>query len=70
MQKLLQEFVDVFLDDLPCGLPLARAITHGIDIVEGSKPINKPPYHLSASEASEVERQLANYFQCGFIQPS
>ena len=43
---------------------------HGIDLVAGSKPLSKPPYHLSASEATEVERQLANYLQRVFIQPS
>ena len=70
MQKLLQEYADVFSDDLPPGLPLERAITHAIDLVEGSKPLSKPPYLLNASEASKVERQLADYLQCGFIQPS
>ena len=56
MQKLLQEYLDVFLDDLPPGLPLERAIMHGIDLVEGSKPLSKSPYCLNASEASKLER--------------
>ena len=43
---------------------------HGIDIVQGSKPLSKPPYRLSASEASEVECQLADYLKRGFIQPT
>ena len=57
-----------FPDDLPPGLPPERAITHDIDLVDGSRPISKPPYCLSAREASEVERQqLADYLQRGFI---
>ena len=43
---------------------------HGIDVAQGAKPISRPPYWLSVSEASEVECQLADYLKCGFIQPS
>ena len=56
MHKLLKDYEDVFPTDLPTGLPPERAVTHGIDLILGSKPISKPPYRLSASEASEVER--------------
>ena len=56
MQSLLKEYQDVFTSNLPVGLPPPRAITHGIDVVPGSKPINKPPYRMSTSEASEVEK--------------
>ena len=57
-------------DDLPPGLPPERTITHGIDLNPGSKPVSRPSYRLSVSEASEVERQLADYLQRGFIRPS
>ena len=46
-----------------------RQVQHGIDVVQGSKPVSKPPYRLSAAEASEVERQLTDYLKRGFIQP-
>ena len=36
----------------------------------GNKTLSKTPYCLSASEASEVQRQLVDYLQRGFIQPS
>ena len=70
MQSLLKEYEDVFTSDLPIGLPPTRAITHGIDVMPGSKPISKPPYRMSAREASEVEKQLGEYIQRGFIRPS
>ena len=70
MHKLLKDYDDVFPTDLPAGLPPERAVTHGIDLIPGSKPISKPPYRLNASEASEVERQLEDYVQRGFIRPS
>ena len=66
MQSLLKEYQDVFTSDLSIGLPPPRAITHGIDVVPGSKPISKPPYKMRTnSEASEVEKQLGEYIQRG-----
>ena len=70
MQHLLHEYNDVFPHDLPNGLPPERAMRHNIDLLQGSKPISKPPYRLSASEASKVESQIADYLQRGFIKPS
>ena len=43
---------------------------HSIYVVEGSKPVSRPPYCLSASEAKEAEHQLADYLASGFIRPS
>ena len=71
LQQLLSDYLDVFPPDLHAGLPPPeRQMQHGIDVVLGSKLVSKPPYRLSASEASEVERQLADYLERGFIKPS
>ena len=43
---------------------------HCIDVASRTKPISKPAYRLSASEAVEVERQLADYLSKGFIRKS
>ena len=67
MQQLLQEFNDVFPNELPEGLPPEQALPHRIDVAPGTKPISKPLYRLSASEVAEVERQLADYLSKGFI---
>ena len=67
VQKLLKDYEDVFSTDLPSSLPPDRTITHGINLMHGSKPVSRPPYRLSASEASEVEKQLADLIQRGFI---
>ena len=61
MQSLLKEYEDVFTTNLPIGLPPPPAITHGIDVVPGSKPISKLPYRMSTSKASEVKKQLSEY---------
>ena len=70
LEHLLKEYGDVFPLDLPPGLPPTRNVQHGIDVMEGKKPVSKPPYRMSASESQEVERQLADYLARGFIRPS
>nr|GFB08022.1 putative reverse transcriptase domain-containing protein [Tanacetum cinerariifolium] len=40
---VVREFADVFLDELP-GLPLAREIEFGIELIPGAEPISKAPY--------------------------
>ena len=43
---------------------------HGIDLVLCAKPLSKLAYCLSVNEAHEVEQQLRELVQQGFIQPS
>nr|GFB98960.1 putative reverse transcriptase domain, aspartic peptidase domain protein [Tanacetum cinerariifolium] len=40
------EFADVFPDELP-GLPPAREIKLGIELIPGVEPISKAPYHMA-----------------------
>ena len=67
LKTLLNEFSDVFLADLPQGLPPERGMTHAIELALGLKPLSRPPYRLSANKAREVEQQLANLVQQRFI---
>lgn len=67
LQSLLTNFRDVFPNDLPPSLLHEHAITHGIDLMPGSKAVSRPLYHLSASEANEVEKQLQDYLQCALL---
>ena len=60
----------MFPNELPEGLPPERSLPHCIDVAPGTKPISKPSYRLSASEAAEVEHQLADYLSKGFIHKS
>jgi hypothetical protein len=33
IQELLEEFIDIVVDELPCSLPLSRSVSHHIDLI-------------------------------------
>ena len=71
LNDLLEEFQDVFPSDLPSGLPPVRGdIDHSIDLERDARPISKAPYRLSETQHVEVERQIKDYLDKGFIKPS
>ena len=47
LQKLLEEYKDVFPEDLPTGLPPKHSVDHGIETMSSTKPISRSPYWLS-----------------------
>ena len=49
---VVNEFLDVFPEDLP-GFPPLREIDFGIDLEPDTKPISIPPYQMAPSELKE-----------------
>ncbi|XP_074306808.1 uncharacterized protein LOC141642043 [Silene latifolia] len=58
VQMLLNEFGDVFPEELPLGLPPKRGIEHQIDLIPGATLPNKPVYRCNPEEAKELQRQV------------
>ncbi|XP_074290381.1 uncharacterized protein LOC141617104 [Silene latifolia] len=58
VQMLLNEFGDVFPEELPLGLPPKRGIEHQIDLIPGATLPNKPAYRCNPEEAKELQRQV------------
>ena len=54
---IVQDFLDVFQEDLP-GLPPIREIDFAIDLVPGTAPISKTPYRMAPVELKELNTQL------------
>ena len=54
-QSLLQEFKDVFPDELPPGLPPLQGIEHRIDLIPGVPLPNKAPYRVNPEETKEIQ---------------
>ncbi|GKG47524.1 hypothetical protein Tco_0507009, partial [Tanacetum coccineum] len=44
--SVVREFADVFPDELP-GLPPAKEIEFGIELIPGAEPISKAPYRMA-----------------------
>ena len=65
----LVEFKDVFPEELP-GLPPKREIDFTIDLKPSTEPIAKTPYRMSAPELKELQIQLKELLDLGFIQPN
>ncbi|GJV57292.1 putative reverse transcriptase domain-containing protein [Tanacetum coccineum] len=58
-----------FPDELP-GLPPAREIEFGIELIPGAEPISKAPYRMAPVELKELKEQLQEMLENGFIRPS
>nr|GFC32715.1 putative reverse transcriptase domain-containing protein [Tanacetum cinerariifolium] len=56
-------------DDLPV-LPPTRPVEFQIDLVPGVAPVARAPYRLAPSEMKELEEQLKELSDKGFIRPS
>jgi hypothetical protein len=68
IQELLENFVDIVVDDLPCSLPPIRSINHHIDLILGASLPNKASYRLTPQENEEVKKQVQDLMDKGLIR--
>ena len=52
--NVLQEFNDVFPEEVPAGLPPLRRIEHQIDLIPWASLPNRPPYRTNSEETKEI----------------
>jgi hypothetical protein len=70
VKVLLQEFEDVFPDDIPIGLLPIRGIEHQNDFVPGASISNRPAYRSNLEETKELQRQVGELMSKGYIRES
>jgi hypothetical protein len=67
---LLQDFEDVFPQETPAGLPPIKGIEHQIDLILGAALPNRPPYRTNPEETKEIQRQVKELLDKGFVRES
>jgi hypothetical protein len=67
---VLQEFEDVFPDEVPPGLPPKRGIEHQIDLVPSASLPNRAAYRTNPEETKEIQRQVEELIKKGYVQES
>ena len=65
----MEEFLDVFLDELP-GMPPDCDIEFIIELLPRTAPIAKRSYKMGVNELEELKKQLKKLQEKGFIHPS
>jgi len=70
IRRVLEEFPDVMLEDLPEDLPPRRRVDHAIEVMPGLAPPAKAPYQMSHEELKELKVQLEELFAKGYIKLS
>ena len=71
IRAVLEEFDDVFPQDLPLGLPPVReGHEFKIDLEDEVPPVHRPLYKMSPLELEEAKKQIESMLEHGFIRPS
>ena len=65
--SLLQEFEDVFPDEISSGLPPIQGIEYHINVVLGLAIPNRPAYRSNLKERKEFQRQVGELILKGYI---
>ena len=68
VKLVLQEFKDVFPEELPDHLPPMHDIQHTIDFVLGATLPNLPQYRMSPAEHAKLQRLVEELLRKGFVR--
>jgi hypothetical protein len=66
----LQEYDDVFPDEVPLGLPPKRGIEHQIDLVSSASLPNRVAYRTNPEETKEIQQQVEELVKKWYVQES
>ncbi|XP_048502869.1 uncharacterized protein LOC125498660 [Beta vulgaris subsp. vulgaris] len=70
LERVLDEYSDVFPQDLPPGLLDIRGIEHQIDLVPGASLPNKDAYGCNPQETQELQKQIEELMSRGYVLES
>ena len=68
--SLMQEFDDVFPEDILSGLPPLRGIEHQIDLMPEALITNRPAYRSNPEDMKDLQRQVEELMMKRYIHES
>ena len=68
--NILQEYEDIFPQDVPLGLLPIRGIEHQSDLIPGASLPNRAPYLTNPEETKEIQKQVQALLDKGYIRVS
>ena len=66
--SLLQEFEDVFPEEISKGLPPIQGIEHQIDFVHGATISNRLAYRSNPEETKGLQKQVGELMEKGYMR--
>ncbi|XP_075521406.1 uncharacterized protein LOC142554627 [Primulina tabacum] len=66
--EIVSEFPDVFPDNV-IGIPPEREVEFSIELMSGTVPISKTPYHLAPTDMEELKDTIQELLDKAFIRP-
>ncbi|KAE8688130.1 Calmodulin-binding protein 60 E [Hibiscus syriacus] len=70
ISSLLQEFEELFPEDIPSGFLSIRGIEYQIDFIPGASIPNRPSYRSNPEETKELQKQVEELMDKGYILES
>ena len=71
IHAVLEEFDDIFHQDLPLGLPpMHQGHEFKMDLEDNVPPVHRPLYKMSPLELEEAKKQIESMLEHGFVRPS
>lgn len=70
LTTMLEEFQDIMLDEMPKQLRPMWDVQHAFDLIPESSLPNLPHYHMSPTKNEELNRQIQQLLDRGFIRES
>ena len=67
VQKLLEEYVDIVVDDLRGELPHVRIISHNMYLIPRASFPNKVAYRMTPAINAEINRQVQELLNKGLV---
>lgn len=69
VERFLEAYKDVMTPKLPKVLPPVRSVHHETELHPRSKPPAKASYIMALPELAELQKQLGDLLEAGFIRP-